>query len=304
VVLFLGVNPAGRDDPRVVRLGEGLARIGIMTLIPQSQDLVNSKVDPGEIDEIVAAFQYLAARPDVDPTRVGLGGFCIGAGLALDAAEDPRINGQVALVNSFTGYFDLPSYIVSIATHTVQPFPATPGISREAWEPAANATTILADHLISLDSNSGDIAALRAAAHDPRAPPPDPAKLSPIGRTIAELLSTRDPARAERLLDALPPEAQVLLRRLSPDSRLDQLHAKVFIMHDREDASVPYVQSRLLAGHLRPGQGEYDEFRFFAHVDPTAAVSPLVFVEDSACLASHMFQIVEILQGTAAVGKY
>jgi len=109
---------------------------------------------------------------------------------------------------------------------------------------------------------------------------------------------------AERLLDALPPEAQVLLRRLSPDSRLDQLHAKVFIMHDREDASVPYVQSRLLAGHLRPGQGEYDEFRFFAHVDPTAAVSPLVFVEDSACLASHMFQIVEILQGTAAVWKY
>src|ERR1035437_1102516 len=54
IIIFLGVDQAGRDDPRVVRLGTGLARIGIATLIPESQDLLNSKVDPGEIDELVA----------------------------------------------------------------------------------------------------------------------------------------------------------------------------------------------------------------------------------------------------------
>jgi hypothetical protein len=303
VVLFLGVDPAGRDDPRVVRLGEGLARIGIMTLIPQSQDMLNSKVDPGEIEEIVAAFQYLATRPDVDPKRVGLGGFCIGASIALDAAEDPRINNQVALVNSFTGYFDLPSYIVSIVTHTVQPVPSTPGAEPETWEPAANATTILADHLISLDPNLAEAAVLRASAHD-SAVPPDPANLSPIGQTIAALPTTRDPAQADRLVANLPSDAQTTLRRLSPGSHLDELHAKVFIMHDHDDSSVPYVQSRMLAASLRPGQGEYDEFHFFAHVDPTAAVSPRVFVEDTARLASHMFRIVEILQGAVRAERY
>ena len=87
VIIFLGVAPAGRDDPRVVRLGEGLARVGLVTLVPQSQDLVDSKVDPTEIDEVVSAFQYLAAQPDVAPDRIGIGGFCIGAGLSLDAAE-------------------------------------------------------------------------------------------------------------------------------------------------------------------------------------------------------------------------
>jgi acetyl esterase/lipase len=304
VIIFLGVAPAGRDDPRVVRLGEGLARIGVMTLVPQSQDLVESKVDPTEIDELVAAFQYLAGRPDVDPKRIGIGGFCIGAGLALDAAEDPRINQQVALVNSFTGYFDLSSYVVSIATRSVQPFPPVDGIDREPWEPSANATSVLADHLISLDPNADEETMLRAAFRDPKAPAPDPAKLTPTGQTIWQLLNTRDPATAERLLGELPPRAQDLLRQLSPDGRVGQLHAKVFIMHGRDDQNVPYVQSRLLAAKLRSGQGEYDEFHLFDHVDPTARVSPVVFVEDSARLAAHMFQILEILQGAATVSKF
>jgi hypothetical protein len=118
------------------------------------------------------------------------------------------------------------------------------------------------------------------------------------------LLNTRDPAVVDRLLRELPPSAQETLQRLSPDTYVDQLHAPIFIMHDHADATVPYVQSRLLAAHLKPGQGEYDEFRFFEHVDPTASVSPVVFVQDSARLAWHMFQIVEILQGAVPIQRY
>lgn len=304
VIIFLGVAPAGLDDPRVVRLGEGLARIGLVTLIPQSQDLVNSKVDPGEIDTLIAAFEYLAARPDVDANRIGLGGFCIGAGLSLDAAEDPRINQRVALVNSFTGYYDITSYAVSIVTHTIQPYPPEPGVAHVAWEPAANATEVLDDHLISLDQNPAEQNLLRAAARDPGAPRPDLAKLTPLGREIWAVLTTRDPAQAETLLRELPPTDEEILRRLSPSTDLADLHAKVFIMHDHDDSTVPYVQSRLLAAHLKPGQGEYDEFSFFQHVDPTASVSPVVFVRDLGRLTWHMFQIVEILQGAAPVQHF
>jgi acetyl esterase/lipase len=304
IIIFLGVDQAGRDDPRVVRLGTGLARIGIATLIPESQDLLNSKVDPGEIDELVAAFQYLAGLPNIDPTRVGLGGFCIGAGLALDAAEDPRINDKVALVNSFTGYYDLGSYATSILTHTIQPVPAQPGVSTLPWEPAANATAVLADHLISLDPTPSEVDLLRAAIHDPKAPQPVLSRLSPIGRTIWSALTTKDPAVVASSLKQLPPAAQDLLRRLSPDTHLDQLHAKVFIMHDYEDTTVPYVQSRLLAANLRPGQAESDEFRIFNHVDPTASVSPFIFAEDVGRLGWHMFQLIEILQGAAPVERF
>jgi acetyl esterase/lipase len=304
VIIFLGVDQAGRDDPRVVRLGNGLARIGIATLIPESQDLLNSRVDPGEIDELVAAFEFLAGLPTVDPGRVGLAGFCIGAGLALDAAEDPRISQKVALVNSFTGYYDLVSYATSIATHTIQPVPPQPGGDRLPWEPAANATAVLADHLISLDPNPSEVDLMRAAMRDPKAPRPDPARLTPAGRTIWSVLTTRDPDAVERLLKELPPAAQDRLRRLSPSTHLDQLHAKVFIMHDQGDSTVPYVQSRLLAMNLKPDQGAYDEFRIFNHVDPTATVAPNVFVEDIGRLAWHMYQIVAILQGAAPVERF
>jgi hypothetical protein len=68
-------------------------------------------------------------------------------------------------------------------------------------------------------------------------------------------------------------------------------------MHDQGDSTVPYVESRLLARNLRPRQGEYDEFRIFNHVDPTASVPPNVFVDDVSRLAWHMYQIVAILQG-------
>lgn len=304
-IIFLGVSPAGLDDPRVVRLGEGFARIGIVTLIPQSQDLIHSKVDPGEVGELIAAFEYLSKRSDVDPGRIGIGGFCIGAGLSLVAAEDPRISERVALVNSFTGYDDLSSYAVSILTHTIQPYPPRPGVQRLPWKPAPNAVAVLDEHLISLDPNPAERKALRAAALDPKAPRPDETRLSPIGRQIWTLLTTRDPATAERLLAELPPTDEALLRQLSPSSHLADLHAKVFVMHDHDDSTVPYVQSRLLVAHLRPGQGEYDEFRFFQHVTPgTASVSPLVFIRDAARLTWHMFQIIEILQGAVPVPHY
>jgi dienelactone hydrolase len=304
VVIFLGVNQAGRDDPRVVRLGESLARIGLVTLVPESQDLLNDRVDPGEVDEVVAGFQYLAARPDVDPRRVGIGGLCIGASLSLVAAEDPRINGRVALVNSFAGYFDLRSYAVSILTHSFEPDPPEPGGARVPWEPAPIATTVLADHLVSLDADPAEQQLLRAAVHDPQAPRPSPDRLTPVGRTVWSLLNTKDPATAERLLGELPPDAQQTLDYLSPDTHLDRLQAQTFIMHDRNDSTVPYVQSRLLAAHLRPGQGEYDEFDLFNHVDPTAPVSLPIFVRDTARLGWHMYQIVAILQGAVPVQRF
>jgi hypothetical protein len=275
-----------------------------VTLIPQSQDLIESRVDPTEIDELVAAFEYLANRSDVDVQRIGIGGFCIGAALALDAAEDPRINQRVALVNSFTGFDDLSTYLVSILTRSIQPFPPEPGFARLPWEPAPNATFVLDDHLVSLDPDEAEQQLLRAAAHDPNAPRPDPARLSPIGRTIWDLINARDPAVAEQLLRELPPGAQAAMQRLSPDTHLADLHAQVFLMHDHGDATVPYVQSRQLAAQLRPGQAEYDEFQFFQHVDPTASVSPLVFTRDTARLGWHMFQIVEILQGAAPVQHF
>ncbi len=59
VLLFLGVNPAGRDDERVVNLAEGLARSGMVVMVPWSETMTQYRIDPAEVDNLVNAFQYL-----------------------------------------------------------------------------------------------------------------------------------------------------------------------------------------------------------------------------------------------------
>ena len=51
----------------------------------------------GEVDDVLAALDFLARRPDVDPEQVYLGGHSTGATLALlTAASNPPIKGVFA----------------------------------------------------------------------------------------------------------------------------------------------------------------------------------------------------------------
>ena len=81
---------------------------------------------------------------------------------------------------------------------------------------------------------------------------------------------------AESLDDALaaiaslPPDSQAFLDAISPIRHLDGLAAPVWLMHEREDHHVPYVESRVLARTLRERGllDEQTEFRLFDHVQP------------------------------------
>src|SRR5918994_2229637 len=95
MLLVLGVNNVGRNHPVVARVADGLARSGVAVLVPDSRVLLAGRLEVGEIDGVVRAFQLLAARPEVDPDRVGIVGFSVGGSLALLAAGDPRIAGGV-----------------------------------------------------------------------------------------------------------------------------------------------------------------------------------------------------------------
>jgi dienelactone hydrolase len=274
MLLVLGVNNVGRNHPVVERVADGLARTGVAILVPDSRVLLEGRLEVGEVDGVVRAFELLASRPEVDPERVGIVGFSVGGSLALLAAADPRIADDIRWVNAFGAYADASTYLASVSAHAYR---AADG-DEVAWTPSELAREVYLGFMLEQVTDGDDRRALERALGDAvvdaSRPSPDAdlrASLhTGVARTIHDLLTARTLADAEREIDALPPSSRAFIDAISPGRHADGLLADVHLMHEREDHHVPFVESRTLAsvygeaGILRA----HTEFRLFDHVQP------------------------------------
>ncbi|HEY3078812.1 MAG TPA: hypothetical protein VGM69_02780 [Chloroflexota bacterium] len=282
VVLTLGVHPVDKREPVVVRLAEGLARIGLGVLVVQSDALVADRIEPGEHENLVAAFERLADEPWVAGERVGLVGFSAGASLAFISATDPRIADRVRLVSWLGGFAD--------AVRLVEEVQSASFLDRGArvpWEPHPLSRYVFRKQLVDALSDPGDRARLEAAyvAGSPQEEAAARAALDGLGpeaRRLAELFEASDPDEVARLARRLPDGVRARLEALSPLRRAEAFRARAHVMVDTSDPLVPYVHSRDLAEALPPGRlARYVEFEIFEHVQPTKPVPPLTFVTES-----------------------
>ena len=291
VLLFLGVNPAGKDDPRVVNLAEGLARAGMAVLIPWSDDMTEKRVSPDDVDNLVRAYEYLLSLEGVDAERSGMGGFCVGASFVAVAAADARVRDRVRFVNFFGGYYDARDLVAAVAVKS-----RFDGDDVRAWTPAALSEEVVAAHLIEGVTRADEREALASAfiARDSALSDADAAEMSAEARAVYRMLSggAKTPREARALIADLSESSQAKLAAISPSSALGGLSARVMIMHDREDALVPSEESRRLAAALAErGDFHYTEFSLFRHLDPTRAVSPPVYAREIFKLYAHMYRV-------------
>jgi dienelactone hydrolase len=291
VVLFLGVNPAGRDDERVVNLASGLARAGFVVLVPWSENMAANRVDPADIDLLVGAFEYLKSRGYVDPERIGGGGFCVGSSMLLVAAADPRIRDDVAFVNFFSGFFDARDFLAQFATKT-----SYFGDEREPWDPDSLTERVFTRLLIEGLPDSGEEEAL--ARHFIDGGPLDPAvraSLSDPADAVYRLLTGPSLEETGALIDRLPAGVQQTMTELSPSTYIDDLRADLLIMHDREDDLAPVEESRRLRQAVAGRDNvRYTEFSFFSHVDPGKRVGIFGLIGESIKLYRHLYSVVRI----------
>ncbi len=292
VLLFLGVNPAGRDDARVVNLAEGLARSGMVVMVPWSESMTQYRIDPAEVDNLVSAFLYLQDREYVDPERVGMGGFCVGASLSAVAAQDARIRDGVAFVNFFGGYYDARDLMVAVASRSRFDDDG----SRE-WEPSDQTLRTFRNHLIDTAEDAEERDLLRRVFENGEEPAPDEvASLSDAAAAAYGLLEGATLEESRELLNRLPPAFQEDLDRMSPSSNIGNLKARTLIMHDAEDNNVPAEESRRLTEAMEEVDGSvrHTEFVFFQHMDPARAVNPLTWTVDTLKLFLHMYNVVRV----------
>ena len=285
VILFLGINP-DLEDETLRRLAQALARGGVVVLLHHATQLQKGLASYEEVEALIGAFAFLQGRPYVDPERVGFAGFCVGSSFALVAASDPRISGRVRFVNFFGGYFSARSLLAAMTTRRV----VLDGIE-EPWSPNEEALTWFSQQLISSVADSEGRDLLQAALIDGRQlGTEEVARLSPQARSVYRVLVNRDPLQVGALYDALPQEVKAGFERLSPVTALDGLEANIYIMHDRNDTYIPYVESRRLAAALAAyPQKHFTEFALFQHMHPQRTLGPLDFAREVGKLYYHLY---------------
>ena len=290
VVFSMGAPPLDLDEARLVRIAEDSARKGVVMLVPFSDRLDDERIEPEEIDALVAEFQYIQELPEVDPARVGFFGASVGGSLALVAAADKRIADDVDHVVSFGGYYDALTAFGAIATDRIEYDDVD-----ESWGPKWHAKEVMALQLINRVEDARDRELLTRLFIDGEAESVEQlASLGPVGRSSYEFLANTDPAAVEDLIARLPKDAVRELRYLAPSTSIDRVKAELFIIHDRADPYIPYTESRRmrdeLAGRETP-RAHFDEVRLFEHVEPKLNQRPDVITLDSTRLLFRMYQL-------------
>jgi dienelactone hydrolase len=274
ILMVFGVNNLGRNHPAIERVAEALARTGVAVLVPDSRTLLEGRLEVGEIGGVVDAFQLLAARPEVDRSRIGIFGFSVGGSLALLAARDPAIAGSVRWVNAFGAFADAATYLASVSAHAYR----GPDGGEVPWTPTPLARDVYLTFMLDQVDDAGDRRALDAAFGrailDGERPSPDRSLRenleTAVARTVHDLLTADSLRAATASIGALPADSLAFIDAISPARRLTALEADVYLMHETEDHHVPFVESRALASALeaRGRLVAHTEFRLFDHVQP------------------------------------
>ena len=289
VLFFLGVNPAGKDDERVVNVGNAVARTGIVVMIPWSERMAQRRITEQEADDLVRGFEHLRSLEMVDADEVGMAGFCVGASLMMVAAQDERIRDDVKVVNSFAGYYQAEDLIASVVSAR-----RFYGEHSEAWEPDELSVQVVRTHLLESVDDPVERAALAEAIENNEVPP---SNLPPDARLVYDILNAPDLETARSLIALLPSDSLDTLRNISPSANVESLKAKALVMHDRQDRLVPSEESRRLVDALRSrGDVHYTEFSFFEHLDPSARVGNLELAREGAKLFLHIYRIMRELE--------
>ena len=297
LLVFLGANAAGRDDPDVVNFGNALARAGFVVMLGWSPTMgERNNVDPAEIDNLAWAFQHLRSRDYVDPARVGMAGFSVGGSFVMVAAANPRIREDVAFVNSFGGYYDAPDFFRQIASNSQfredgppEPWAVDPLTRRVFVNELLEVVPDPAEReLLTRRFGNEEIGAGDAAAWD---------GLSEQGNLSRRILEGTTPEQAAELFDQMSLSFRQGLADISPSVHLPQVQAKLLIMHDVGDPLIPVGESRRLVKALS-AQGRHDlrytETAIFDHVRPGSSGSLWQLAKGAAQLYRHLYGIVRL----------
>lgn len=290
VVVIPGIGDE-RKDSQLINLSTSLAREGIVVMDLTTPALIARRLDPDDVDAVVQAFLALAQHPSVGVGRAGILGISGGGDLGMLAAADPRIRDQLGFMMLFGGYYDAKTLLRDFGRRALdvdgalQPWTPNP-VPVEALAKTIAPTLPAYDAKLLVGSLSEHGKPLTAAQL---------ASLSPGALAAYHLLRGDDPGHVDANIATLTPAMQRDLVALSPSAVLNDIHAPIYLLHDRNDTYVPFTESRAFAAALVKANHPHDfvELNIFAHVEVKYGLGIGPLVDDGVRLFGILAELLE-----------
>jgi hypothetical protein len=133
LLIVNGATPVGNDNAATRQFAASLARAGYLVMLPELPFLKEGRLDTAAPAVVDAAFAFLRQRPEVTDQPAGAFGASVGAGIMLAAAGSEPALARADHLTVLGGYFDLDTYVASVAARS-QGQPPVP------WEPSLEAS--------------------------------------------------------------------------------------------------------------------------------------------------------------------
>ncbi|HEX5441239.1 MAG TPA: hypothetical protein VFW76_10165 [Ktedonobacterales bacterium] len=290
VVIIPGVGD-NRHEPQLINLAEAMARVGIVAMLMTTDTLIDYELLPMDADAVSQAVLRLQRWPGVGANRVGIVGFSAGGALASLAAAEPQMQGHIAFLTFFGGFFNAESLLTDFGRRALIADSQT-----QPWHPDPVPLQVLAKTVATtLPAQEADI--LTSAFTNGVSPlsADQLAQLSPSAQAAYHLLAGDQPGQAEANVAALSPEMHTLLTALSPSSVVRDITAPIYLLHDRGDIFVPFTESRDFNAALdRLGKPhQFVEFSIFQHVEVKAGLGLGPLISDGLRLYRVVYSLLE-----------
>jgi hypothetical protein len=270
IVLVPGAVPEGKDDERLVKFAEGLARLRFAVLTPDLSDYRELEIRTRQVTEVADAFRYLVSRQELSHSgRTGIGAFSFGVGPAILATLEEGLRERVRFIFAVGAYYDLRRTIRYFTTGYFEADGKSQYLEPSDYARLVFAYTAL-DHVNDLDDRATLKAMLDAKVQSATADISGLASgLEPEGQSVYRLLTNTDPDVASELIDSLPQETRTLIDALTlVDKGLGGFPARLILVHGKNDPLIPYSETIALSRAVAPAEPRVFVIeRLLAHVD-------------------------------------
>ena len=269
LVLIHGLTERGVDDPRLHDFAMSLARVGFTVFVPEIESFRQLEVHADDARDVRDAVEWLLAEhPRAAAQPLGVAATSMGVGPTMLAVLDDSVAAEVDFMVSVGGYHDMTDAISYITTgasiHPRRTYRYTPN-EYGTWY-------MLRSHAERVDSASDRELLARIAERKMADFEADVselvAELGDDGRLVYELLSNTEPDRVAGLLERLPDAVRDELAALNLAQRdLEQLQARMLLIHGLRDNVIPWQHSRDLQAAVGDERSRFYRVRGLMHVD-------------------------------------